>query len=71
MTTTPQADERAALALTDAVTLVASEARAIDPAYEAAADHFSSEERAARLYAIAAIGTWNRLAIATHMVFEP
>jgi AhpD family alkylhydroperoxidase len=63
--------ERAALALTDAVTLVASEGEAIDPAYEAAAAYFSSEELAALLYAIAAIGTWNRLAISTHMVFEP
>jgi AhpD family alkylhydroperoxidase len=63
--------ERAALALTDAVTLVASEAAAIDRAYEAAAEHFPADELAALLYAIAAIGVWNRLAIATHMVFEP
>ena len=37
----------------------------------AAAEHFSSEELAALLYAIATIGTWNRLAVATHAVFEP
>jgi len=63
--------ERAALALTDALTLIATRADAIDPAYEAAAEHFSSEELAALLYAIATIGTWNRLAVATHAVFEP
>jgi AhpD family alkylhydroperoxidase len=63
--------ERAALALTDALTLIATHADAIDPAYEAAAEHFSSEELAALLYAIATIGTWNRLAVATHAVFEP
>ena len=63
--------ERAALALTDALTLIATHAEAIDPAYEAAAEHFSSEVLAALLYAIAAIGSWNRLAVATHSVFEP
>jgi AhpD family alkylhydroperoxidase len=63
--------ERAALALTDAVTLIATEPERIDPAYEAAAAHFSTEELAALLYAIAAINTWNRLAVATHAIFEP
>jgi len=63
--------ERAALALTDAVTLIATEPERIDPAYEAAAAHFSTEELAALLYAIAAINTWNRLAVSTHAVFEP
>jgi AhpD family alkylhydroperoxidase len=63
--------ERAALALTDAVTLIATEAQRIDPAYDAAAEHFSTEELAALLYAIAMINTWNRLAVTTHKVFEP
>jgi AhpD family alkylhydroperoxidase len=63
--------ERAALALTDAVTLIATEAERIDPAYDAAAAHFSTEELAALLYAIAMINTWNRLAVTTHSVFEP
>jgi AhpD family alkylhydroperoxidase len=62
--------ERAALALTDAVTQIASQAERIDPAYEAAAAHFSTEELAALLYAIATVNTWNRLAVPTHMVFE-
>jgi AhpD family alkylhydroperoxidase len=63
--------ERAALALTDAVTLIATEAERIDPAYDAAAAHFSTEELAALLYAIATINAWNRLAVSTHAVFEP
>jgi AhpD family alkylhydroperoxidase len=63
--------ERAALALTDAVTLIATAAERIDPAYDAAAAHFSTEELAALLYAIAMINTWNRLAVTTHAVFEP
>src|SRR3954454_8383879 len=64
------ARERAALALTDAVTLIATDPERIDPAYEAAAEQFSTEELAALLYAIAAINTWNRLAVSTHAVFE-
>src|SRR3954447_22896448 len=63
--------ERAALALTDAVTLIATAPETIDPAYDAAAAHFPTEELAALLYAIAMINTWNRLAVATHAVFEP
>jgi AhpD family alkylhydroperoxidase len=63
--------ERAALALTDAVTRIATDAPAVDDAYAAATGHFSDEELAWLLYAIATINTWNRLAISTHMVFEP
>ena len=63
--------ERAALALTDAVTLIATEAESIDPAYDAAAAHFATEELAALLYAIGMINTWNRLAVSTHAVYEP
>ncbi len=60
--------ERAALALTDAVTQIAG--HDVDAAYEAAAEHFHSDELAALLYAIVTINGWNRLAISTHMVFE-
>jgi AhpD family alkylhydroperoxidase len=63
--------ERTALALTDAVTLIATQAERIDPAYDAAAAHFATEELAALLYAIGMINTWNRLAVSTHAVFEP
>jgi AhpD family alkylhydroperoxidase len=61
--------ERAAFALTEAVTLIAG--RDVDAAYEAAAEHFHPDELAALLYTIVTINGWNRLAIATHMVFEP
>ena len=62
--------ERAALALTDAVTLIAQPA-GLDDAYEAAAQFFETGELAALLYAIVTINGWNRLAVASHMVFEP
>jgi AhpD family alkylhydroperoxidase len=61
--------ERAALALTEAVTLIAREG-VTDADYEAAARHFPREELAALLYEIVTINGWNRLAVATHAVFE-
>jgi AhpD family alkylhydroperoxidase len=61
--------ERAALALTDAVTRI-SDPAPVDAAYEAAAEQFDAEELAALLYAIVTINGWNRLAVTTHMVFE-
>jgi AhpD family alkylhydroperoxidase len=60
--------ERAAFALTDAITEIAG--RGADDAYAAAAEHFTREELAALIYAIVTINGWNRLAISTHMVFE-
>jgi alkylhydroperoxidase family enzyme len=39
-------------------------------AASAAAEHFTSEELAALIYAIVTINGWNRLAISTHMVLE-
>ncbi len=61
--------ERAALALTEAVTLI-SEHRGLDAAYEQAAEHFAVDELAALLYAIVTINGWNRLAVTTHMIFQ-
>jgi AhpD family alkylhydroperoxidase len=61
--------ERAALALTEAVTLI-SDPRGLDDAYEAAANHFAADELAALLYAIVTINGWNRLAVTTHMIFD-
>jgi AhpD family alkylhydroperoxidase len=63
--------ERAAFALTDALTLVAGDDGRLDRAYDEAAAHFGPEELTALLYGIASINTWNRLAVATHAVFEP
>jgi AhpD family alkylhydroperoxidase len=62
--------ERAAFALTDAVTEI-SDPTGLDEAYEAAAEQFSGEELAALLYTIVTINGWNRLAVTAHMVFEP
>ena len=62
--------ERAAFALTDAMTQI-SDPTPLDGAYEAAAEHFSREELAALLYTIVTINGWNRLAVTAHMVFEP
>jgi AhpD family alkylhydroperoxidase len=56
--------ERAALALTDAVTLVA-ETHVPAEVYERAARYFDSEELAHLIWQIAAINVWNRVSIAT------
>lgn len=56
--------ERAALALTDAITLVA-ETHVPTEVSEEAALHFDSEELAQLIWQIAAINVWNRVAIAT------
>jgi AhpD family alkylhydroperoxidase len=62
--------ERAAFALTDAVTKI-SEPAGLDAAYEEAAEHFDSAELAALLYTIVTINGWNRLAVTAHSVFAP
>jgi Carboxymuconolactone decarboxylase family len=58
--------ERAALALTDAITLINDEhlPRAV---WEEAAALFSEDELAQLLWAITAMNAWNRIAIATRM----
>ena len=62
--------ERAAFALTDAVTHI-SDPGGLDDAYEAAAEQFSPAELAALLYTIVTINGWNRLAVTAHSVFAP
>jgi AhpD family alkylhydroperoxidase len=58
--------ERAALAMTEAVTLVASAARGVPrPVLDDAAAHFTPDELTRLLYAIVEINAWNRIAIAT------
>lgn len=59
--------ERAALALTEAVTLV-SEGHVPDAVYEEAARHFDDKELAGLTWAIATINTWNRVAITSRTV---
>ena len=59
-------DERAVLALTDAITLISDEhvPRAV---WDEAAALFSEDELAQLLWAITAMNAWNRIAIATRM----
>ncbi|MFJ3301625.1 carboxymuconolactone decarboxylase family protein [Streptomyces sp. NPDC086549] len=59
--------EQAALALTEAVTLVA-DAGVPDDVYAEAAAHFDEEELAHVLALILTINTWNRVALATGKV---
>ncbi|MBX6379159.1 MAG: carboxymuconolactone decarboxylase family protein [Thermoflavifilum aggregans] len=54
--------ERAALALTEAITLVA-DTRVPDEVFEAARQHFDEKELAALIIGITTINAWNRLAI--------
>ena len=56
--------ERAALAWTEAVTLVA-DGHVPDSVYEEARPHFSQKELANLTLAVATINAWNRLAIAS------
>lgn len=56
--------ERAALALTEAVTLISGNERLASAIDEAAAS-FDTQERTKLLYAIIEINAWNRLAITT------
>lgn len=56
--------ERAALALTDAVTRLGDDGVS-DDVWDAAAKHFDEAELANLLMAIATINVWNRLSVAT------
>jgi AhpD family alkylhydroperoxidase len=58
--------ERAALALTDAVTLV-GDGHVPRPVWDEAAAVFEEDELAQLLWAIVAVNAWNRIAIATRM----
>ena len=59
--------ERAALAWTEALTLI-SENHAPDELYEATCKEFNEQELVDLTYAIAAINAWNRLAISMRVV---
>jgi alkylhydroperoxidase family enzyme len=58
--------ERAALALTEAVTFVA-DGHVPDEVYRAAAEVFKDDELAALLWAAVVINAYNRIAISTRM----
>jgi AhpD family alkylhydroperoxidase len=55
--------ERAALAFTEAVTLIANTQHVSDEVYDAAKQQFSDEELVKLMIGIAIINTWNRFAI--------
>ena len=57
--------ERAALALTEAVTLIGRDG-VPDEVWEGARRHFDEAETVHLLMAIATINVWNRLAVSTH-----
>jgi AhpD family alkylhydroperoxidase len=59
--------ERAALALTDAVTLV-HDGHVPRGIYEAAAEQFEEAELAQLIWTIVAINAWNRIAVTTRML---
>src|ERR1700734_1504689 len=59
------ARERAALAFTEAVTLMTAD-HVPDAAYNTVATHFSPDEVAALLALIIAINAWNAIGVATH-----
>ena len=62
--------ERAALALTDAVTRL-GEHGVTDDVWAEAAAHFDDVELAQLVWAIAAINAWNRIGVATHLMPAP
>ncbi len=59
------ARERAALSLTEAITLI-SEDGVPDHVWDGAAAEFSEDDLRALVMGIGAINVWNRLAVATH-----
>jgi AhpD family alkylhydroperoxidase len=61
--------ERAALALTEAMTRLADKAEPVpDAIWDAAAEHFDEQQLAALLLDIANINLWNRLNVATQQM---
>jgi AhpD family alkylhydroperoxidase len=61
--------ERAALALTEAVTRIADTADPVpDDVWDEAARHYDEQELAALVMSIASINVWNRLNVATRQV---
>ena len=67
------ARERAALAVTESVTLLATN-DVPDDVWQHAAEHFDAHELAALVFAITVINSWNRLGVASRMTvgsYEP
>ncbi|GAA2139029.1 carboxymuconolactone decarboxylase family protein [Kitasatospora kazusensis] len=64
------ASERAALALTEAITLV-TQGHVPDEVYDEAAKHFDPQQLAQLIAVIVSINSWNRIAITTRMSPAP
>ncbi|MDH6578751.1 carboxymuconolactone decarboxylase family protein [Kitasatospora sp. MAP5-34] len=64
------ARERAALALTEAITLI-TRGHVPDEVYDEAAEHFDQQELAQLIAVIISINSWNRIAITTRMSPAP
>jgi AhpD family alkylhydroperoxidase len=62
-------EERAVFKLTEEVTLIANHGVS-DEVYENAIKYFSEQKIAQLIFAIITINSWNRIAIATHMVAD-
>jgi AhpD family alkylhydroperoxidase len=61
--------ERAALALTEAVTRIADSPSGVpDDVWNQAAEHFGEEALAALVMAIASVNAWNRINVATRQI---
>ena len=61
--------ERAALALTEAMTRLTDPGEGVpDEVWQAAAEHFSDEALAALVMVITTINAWNRIGVATRLV---
>ncbi|MEU0315409.1 carboxymuconolactone decarboxylase family protein [Nocardioides sp. NPDC006273] len=61
--------ERAALALTEAITRIADSSVGVpDDSWDEATDHFTDAELAALVTAIASVNAWNRINVATRLV---
>ncbi len=63
------AQERAALAFTEAATRLSTD-DVTDEIWQEAAEHFTEDELAALVVALAAINAWNRMGVATRMTPE-
>jgi AhpD family alkylhydroperoxidase len=63
--------ERAALALTEALTRLADRADAVpDELWEEVCEHYDEQQRAGLVLAIASINVWNRLNVGTRQVAD-
>ncbi|MFJ8959858.1 carboxymuconolactone decarboxylase family protein [Lentzea sp. NPDC102401] len=60
--------EKAALRLTEAITVLSSHEYVSDEVYERAAKHFGEEELAQLIALIFTINSWNRIAVSTRKV---